>query len=137
MPDQNVPTVPDPEPPAQTTVQVIDCPRAPSLMAPCIARDGDYASSDYASCLGCEKQAADLFRDLVGQYVDLRAQAENDWGLRGALQMGAVFLRAAGGRVTVTEEDLATIDGQVTRTEDAAACTITFEFIEAKPGAGQ
>lgn len=42
----------------------IGCPRAKSDMTPCVARDGRLATDD-GECVGCNRNAADLFRDLV------------------------------------------------------------------------
>lgn len=50
---------------------VIDCPRAKSDMTPCAARDGNLAIvDDSCLCVGCEKNVADLFRELVSRYVE-------------------------------------------------------------------
>jgi hypothetical protein len=57
---------------AQLTVIV--CPRAKTDMTPCVARDGKLAICEIhheaTYCVGCERNVAELFRDLVKKYVD-------------------------------------------------------------------
>jgi hypothetical protein len=54
---------------------VIDCPHARSENTPCVARDGQLAVLDNGTCVGCEQYPANLFKDLVKKYTDLKLAA--------------------------------------------------------------
>ncbi len=56
--------------------KVITCPRAKSDMTPCAARDGKLAVYDSEAghmrghCVGCGRNVAELFKELVAKYVE-------------------------------------------------------------------
>ena len=50
------------------------CPRAKSDMTPCAARDGSTAVTDDGHCVGCGEHSADLLKEIVRKYVDLKGE---------------------------------------------------------------
>jgi hypothetical protein len=104
-------------PPEMVTRVMVDCPRATSLMTPCVARDGDRVLNHLGQCVHCGEHPANLLAKLAREYVDLRVQLEPGAALEQVLQIAAVFLDRAGGDVVVSAADLARVDGTFTRTE--------------------
>jgi hypothetical protein len=51
----------------------IVCPYAKSDMTPCAARDGKIACADDGVCVGCGQHPAELLRDLVAKYIELKS----------------------------------------------------------------
>lgn len=45
--------------------ETIGCPRAASDTTPCVARDGKLAQADAGMCVGCNRQPAELLKELV------------------------------------------------------------------------
>lgn len=48
----------------------VGCPRAKSDMTPCAARDGYLAVDDSNVCVGCDRNPANLLKELVLEVTD-------------------------------------------------------------------
>jgi hypothetical protein len=59
------------------TDDYIFCPRAQSSMTPCIARDGRLALADSNVCVGCAEKPSELISDLAERYEPARVRGSN------------------------------------------------------------
>jgi hypothetical protein len=57
---------------------MIDCPRAKSDMTPCVARDGSLACTTKGLCVGCDRHPANLLKELVLKYIELKETRSGD-----------------------------------------------------------